>query len=125
MIRALRRTREAKALLVANAAVAIVCAFLPLADHLGFEFAAALTLANAIVAPFVGFAAMRIERSVAAEHRRPARAAAHAGLFAVAVLIVPTLLILLNGLRRPLCDPVAGAAWMLLLPAPIAFHARA
>lgn len=115
------RTREAKALLIANAAVAIVCAFLPLADHLGFEFAAAVTLANAIVAPFVGFAAMRIERSVDAEQRRPARAAAHAGLFAVAALIVPTLLILLNGVRRPLCDPVAGAIWMLLLPAPTAW----
>jgi hypothetical protein len=60
----LRRTREATCVVLAYAAIAIICAFLPLADHLGFEFAAALTLVSAVAAPFIGFAAIRIERSL-------------------------------------------------------------
>ena len=123
MIRALLRTTEVKASLVAYALTAIVCAVLPLADHVGFEFATALTLVSAAVAPFIGFAAMRLERTVTAEHRRPARAAAFAGGFAVASLAVPVALILLNGVRRPLCDPASGAIWLLVLPAPTAWLA--
>lgn len=117
------RTREAKCLLLAYGVVAVICALLPLADHLGFEFAAALTIVSAIAAPFVGFAAMRIERSGDPDGQRPARAAAQAGLFAVAGLTVPTLLILLNGLRRPICDPIVGGLWLLVLPAPTAWLA--
>ncbi len=121
MIRALWRCREARALIAIDAAAALMCAVLPLADHLGYEFAEVLTLVNAIAAPFVGLAAMRIDEAVGKDRRRPARAAAQAGLFAVGALIVPVLLILLNGVRRPLCEPVAGAIWMLLLPAPTAW----
>ena len=121
MIHALWRSREGRGLLAIDAAAAVVCAFLPLADHLGFEFAEALTLVNAIAAPFVGFAAARIASAVESEQRRPARAAAYGGLFAVGSLVVPTLLILLNGVRRPLCEPITGAVWMLLLPAPTAW----
>jgi tetratricopeptide (TPR) repeat protein/MFS family permease len=123
MIGALVRTKETKFVLGAYALAAIVCAFLPLADHLGFELAAALTLVAAVVAPCVGFGAMRLELQVRPEERRPARAAAIAGLVAVLGLAVPVLLILLNGLRRPLCDPVAGSVWMLILPAPTAWLA--
>ena len=117
------RTREARGLLVAYALAAAICAFLPLADHLGFEFAALLTIVSAITAPFVGFAAMQAEKSLAAELRRPARAAARAGLFAAAALVVPAVLILLNALRRPICDPVAGSLWLLVLAAPTAWLA--
>jgi hypothetical protein len=121
VIRALWRTREGRSLLAIDAAVAVVCACLPLADHLGFELAAALTLVNAIVAPCVGFAAVRIDGAAEPHRQRPAQAAAQAGLFAVGALVVPTFLILLNGVRRPLCEPAAGAVWMLLLPAPTAW----
>lgn len=110
-------------LLLAYAAVAAICAFLPLADHLGFELAAALTLVAAVAAPLVGFAAIRLDQSAGPIQHRPARAAAHAGLFAVAGILVPAALILLNGLRRPICDPVLGGLWLLVLPAPTAWLA--
>jgi hypothetical protein len=44
-------------------------------------------------------------------------------LFAVFVLVVPALIILLNGLRRPVCDPVSGTLWLLILSAPTAWIA--
>ena len=121
MMGRLLRTTEARVLVLGYGIVAVACAFLPLADHLGFEFAAVLTLASALLAPFVGFAAMRLERAADPAEWRPARAAAIAGLFAAAALVIPALIILLNGVRHPPCDPVSGAIWMLLLPAPTAW----
>ena len=117
------RTREALCLVLAYAAAATVCAFLPLADHLGFEFAAALTLVAAVASPFVGFAAMKSEKSIEPDLQRPARAAARAGWFTAAALVVPAALILLNSLRRPICDPIAGSIWLLVLAAPTAWLA--
>lgn len=94
---------------------------MPLADHVGYELAVALTLVAALFAPAVGFSAVRIEATTSNAERRPARAVAAAGGFAVAALLVPTAIILLNALRRPICDPVAGSVWLLLLSAPTAW----
>ena len=121
MIRALSRSTAGKVLLIAYGVTAVVCAFLPLLDHIGYELAMVLTIVAACFAPAIGFAATRIEYRARAESRRPARAAASAGLFAAAALVLPTAIILLNGLRRPICDPVAGSLWLLLLPVPTAW----
>lgn len=120
MMTALARTTAGKVLLGAYIVMAIACAFLPLADHIGYEFAVALTIVAALFSPAVGFAAMRREMA-AATIKRPARAAAYAGAFAVAALLVPVAIILLNGVRRPLCDPIQGSVWLILLPAPTAW----
>jgi hypothetical protein len=80
LIGALLRTTKAKAVLAGYAIATLVCAFLPLIDHLGFEFASVMTWVSAVLAPFVGFAAMELEQRVDAGQRRPARAAATAGL---------------------------------------------
>jgi hypothetical protein len=95
-------------------AVSAICAFLPLADHLGYELAEAIALCAGLFGAAPGVAAAR------AEQGRPdadgARAVAVAVLAAVAALAVPIAIILLNGVRRPACDPLAG----LLLYAAIA-----
>lgn len=121
-VRALWSTRGGRVLLGALAVTALVCAFVPLADHLGFEFAAALTIVMALVAPAAGAAAARLEfqRGTSAD---PLRAGLAAALFAVLALALPTVLILLNGLRRPVCDVGDGALWLLLLPLPTALLA--
>ncbi len=122
---ALSRTWGGRAVLFAYALTALVAAFLPLADHLGFELALALEIVAALVAPAAGVAAMRLDRSRPAAERRPMRAAVAAATFSGVVLLVPTVLILLNGLRRPVCDATSGAVWLLLSPLPTAVLAAA
>jgi hypothetical protein len=112
-----------RVLLAAYAAAAIACAFHPLFDHLGFEFAFVVTIVAALFAPAAGAAVMRQALSDGVARRRPARAAAVAGALCVAALALPTLIILLNGVRRPSCEPAIGAIWMLLLPLPTAWLA--
>lgn len=124
-LRALSASRGGRSLVGTFGLVAVVAAFLPLADHLGFELALALTIASAVAAPAVGVAALRLELSRPGPGRRPVLAAFAAALFAMLALVVPTLLILLNGLRRPVCDPLAGALWLVVLPAPTAWLAAA
>lgn len=87
-------------------AVSGVCASLPLADHLGYEFAEAIALCAGLFGAAPGVAAAREERLRAVAD--PAHAVAAALLAALAALVVPVVVILLNGLRRPPCDPVAG-----------------
>lgn len=118
-------TRGGGAVLLVDILVALVCAFIPLADHLGFEFAAVLTIANALVAPAAGAAAVREERVRPRNDRSFGVAAASAGVYCVILLLVPALLILLNGVRRPTCDPLSGAVWLLILPLPTALLAAA
>ncbi len=88
------------------AAVSAVCAFLPLADHLGYELAEVVALCAGLFGAAPGVAAAR------AEATRPdadaARATATAVLLGLSALAVPVALILLNALRRPACDPAAG-----------------
>jgi hypothetical protein len=98
------------------AAVSALCAFLPLADHLGYELAEAIALCAGLFGAAPGIAAARAERG------RPdpdaARALAVGVLAALAALAVPVALILLNGLRRPACDPAAGVVLYLAIAAP-------
>jgi hypothetical protein len=122
-LRALLSTRGGRALLAAFAVAGLVAAFLPLADHLGFELALLLCIVSALVAPAVGVAAMRLELRRPEDERRPVAAAIAAAVFSVAALLIPAALILLNGLRRPVCDATGGAVWLAVISAPTAFLA--
>ncbi len=97
-------------------AVSAVCAFLPLADHLGYELAEVVALCAGLFGAAPGVAAAR------AEATRPdadaARAAAAAVLLGLSALAVPAALILLNALRRPACDPAAGLVLYLAVAVP-------
>ncbi len=121
----LGRALGARALVAAYALAALVAAFLPLTDHLGFELALLLGIVAAGVAPATGMAAMRLDEARPRAEREPLRAATAAALFAAIALLVPALIILLNGLRRPACDPWRGGVWLLLLPVPTAILAAA
>ena len=98
------------------AAVSVVCAFLPLADHLGYELAEVVALCAGLFGAAPGVAAARAEAS------RPdadaARATAIAVLLGTSALVVPVALILLNALRRPACDPAAGLVLYLAVAVP-------
>ncbi len=98
------------------AAVSAVCAFLPLADHLGYELAEVVALCAGLFGAAPGVAAAR------AEATRPdadaARATATAVLLGLSALAVPVALILLNALRRPACDPAAGLVLYLAVAVP-------
>ncbi|HMC32749.1 MAG TPA: hypothetical protein VKH65_00020, partial [Myxococcales bacterium] len=93
------------------AVVSAICAFLPLADHLGYELAEVVALCAGLFGAAPGVAAARMEMS--RSDADAARAAATAVLVCVLALAVPVALILLNGLRRPACDPLAGL-WLYL-----------
>jgi hypothetical protein len=116
-------TRGGVALFIAYVLAAIVCCFLPLADHIGFELAAVLTILAALIAPAVGAAAIRLDRPRPRGDRSPARAAASAGLYAILLLVFPIGILLLNAVRRPSCEPISGGMWLLVLPVPTAFLA--
>jgi hypothetical protein len=113
-------TGAAFVLLLAYFVTAVVCAFLPLADHIGFELAGGLTIVAALFTPWVGVAAVRLERLRSRSDRSQGLAAAAAASWSVFLLVVPVGIIFLNGLRRPSCDPSSGAVWLLLLPVPSA-----
>ena len=118
-------SRGGLVLFFADVVTAVVCAFLPLADHIGFEFALALTIVNAIFAPAAGASSIRQEHFRSRSERAFGLAAAAAGVYATLLLLFPTGLMLLNGLRRPTCDPGSGLLWMLALPLPTAVLAAA
>src|SRR6266851_1630373 len=96
--RELWRRRGTWAYVALLAAVSAVCAFLPLADHLGYELAEVVALCAGLFGAAPGVAAARAEAS------RPdadaARATATAVLLGLSALAVPVALILLNALRR-------------------------
>src|SRR5215470_3357346 len=119
--RVLWRRRGPWAYVALLLAVSAVCAFLPLLDHLGYELAEFVALcAGAFgAAPGVAAARAEIERNEA----DAARALGTAVLAGLAALAVPPALILLNGLRRPVCDPLAGLVLYLALAVPSAVFA--
>jgi tetratricopeptide (TPR) repeat protein len=98
------------------AVVSGACAFLPLADHLGYELAEAIALCAGLFGAAPGVAAARAETSRADPDA--ARAAATAVLAGTVALALPVVLILLNGLRRPACDPAAGLVLYLAVAVP-------
>jgi hypothetical protein len=98
------------------AVVSVICAFLPLADHLGYELAEAIALCAGLFGAAPGVAAARAETSRA--DADAARAATTAVLAGTVALVLPVALILLNGLRRPACDPVAGLVLYLAVAVP-------
>src|SRR5215470_16880552 len=121
--RELWRRRGPRAYVALLVAVSAVCAFLPLSDHLGYELAEIVALCAGAFGASLGAAAAR------AEIERPAadaaRAVGTAILAALAALAFPVALILLNGLRRPPCDPLAGIVLYLALAVPSGLLAAA
>jgi tetratricopeptide (TPR) repeat protein len=118
-------TRGGLSALFALSVTAIVCACFPLADHIGFELAMALTIVSALVTPLVGVAAIRRERLLELSAQRFGWAALSAGLVGLVGVLGAVGIIVLNGLRRPSCEPFAGAVWLVLLPVPTTFLAGA
>jgi len=103
--------------------VSLCAAFLPLADHLGYEFAELIALFAGLFGAIPGIAAARSEltRPAPDSLRAVARGLAHgAGL-----LLVPVAIILLNALRRPACEPVAGLVLYALVAVPSGILAAA
>src|SRR5205807_4862560 len=96
------------------AALALVACFLPLADHLGYELAELVALAAGALGAAPGIAAARLERDSST------RALSRALWFGLWALAIPLGIILLNGLRRPACDPFAALPLYLLLTVPSA-----
>lgn len=122
-LRALGRRRGPRAYLAALAAASAAAAFAPLADHLGYEFAEVVALLAGALGPSLGVAAARLELEEPAP--RPGRALLTALAAALAALLLPLAIILLNGLRRPVCDPLAGLALYGALAVPSALLAAA
>jgi len=107
------RARSGPRLYLALLAIlSIVACFLPLADHLGYELSEFIALAAGIGGAAPGIAAARIESE------SPARALARAVWFSLWALAIPVVVILLNGLRRPACDPASGFVLYLALAVP-------
>ncbi|HXN55780.1 MAG TPA: hypothetical protein VN874_05895 [Myxococcales bacterium] len=111
----------------ALAVAAVLAAFAPLADHLGYELAELIALVAGLLGASVGVAAARNELH---RHARGLPASAEAALLsglalALLALAVPVAIILLNGVRRPPCDPLAGLALYAALPVPSALLAAA
>jgi len=104
------------AYVAALTALSAVAAFLPLADHLGYEFCEMVALCAGAWGAAPGIAAARLERS--RDDSDAARALWRGAIAGVAALAIPVAIILLNGLRRPVCDPVGGLVLYLALPVP-------
>jgi hypothetical protein len=114
--RELWRCRGTWAYVALLTAVSVVCAFLPLTDHLGYELAEIVALCAGAFGAAPGVAAARAEiRRNQADAAPALGAAVLAGL---AALTIPVGIILLNGLRRPVCDPLAGLVLYVALAVP-------
>ncbi len=94
--------------------LSVVACFLPLADHLGYELSELIAFAAGLFGGVPGIAAARIERDSAT------RALSRALWFSLWSLAIPVAVILVNGLRRPACDPLGGFALYLALAVPSA-----
>ncbi|MFN2549124.1 MAG: tetratricopeptide repeat protein [Myxococcales bacterium] len=99
------------------AVLSVVACFLPLADHLGYELSELVALAAGIGGAAPGIAAARMETESST------RALARAVWFSLWALAMPLAVILLNGLRRPACDPASGFVLYLALAVPSALLA--
>ncbi|GAC1337306.1 MAG: hypothetical protein NVSMB23_03580 [Myxococcales bacterium] len=121
-IAAIAGRRGPKLYLVALALAACAAAVAPLADHLGYEFAEIVALVAGLLGGSVGVAAARneLERG---RNRLPVRATAAllaALLAALSALALPIAIILVNGLRKPTCAPLAGLVFVAALAVPSA-----
>src|SRR5438067_1136539 len=99
------------------ALLSLIACFLPLADHLGYELSELIALAAGIGGAAPGIAAARTETESST------RALARAIWFGLWALAIPLAIILLNGIRRPACDPAVGFVLYLALAAPSALLA--
>ncbi|HEY2028589.1 MAG TPA: hypothetical protein VGH20_05215 [Myxococcales bacterium] len=95
--------------------LAVACCILPLADHLGYELSELVAL---YVGAFGGIAGVSAART-----SKPALALRRAVKFDLLSLLLPLAIILLNGLRRPACDPLSGLALYAVLAVPSALLA--
>jgi hypothetical protein len=105
------------------AAVTLCAAFLPLSDHLGYELAEVIALCAGLFGAAPGVAAARAELWRNDADALHAFGVALGG--ACAALALPLAIILLNGLRRPACDPGAGLVLYLALAVPSGLLAAA
>ena|SRR5436190_10048877 len=96
------------------AIVSVAACFLPLADHLGYELSELVALTAGLFGGIPGVAAARMERESST------RALSRALWFSLQALAMPVGVILVNGLRRPICDPLGGFALYLALAVPSA-----
>jgi tetratricopeptide (TPR) repeat protein len=99
------------------AALSLAACFLPLADHLGYELSELVALAAGLFGGAPGIAAARMESESST------RALARAIWFGLWALAIPLGIILLNGVRRPACDPAGGFVLFLAIAAPSALLA--
>jgi hypothetical protein len=106
------------AYVAALAAVSVVAAFLPLADHLGYELSEMVALCAGLLGAAPGIAAARTELSRG--EGRATRALSRGAIVGVGALAIPVAVILLNALRRPACDPIGGLVLYLALAVPSA-----
>lgn len=95
--------------------LAVACCFLPLADHLGYELSELVALYAGAFGGIAGVSAARTSR--------PAVALKRAVKFDCLSLLLPLAIILLNGLRRPACDPLSGLLLYAVLALPSALLA--
>ena len=142
-VRALGRRRGPRVHLALLGLGAALAAVAPLADHLGYEFAEWLALLSGSAGLASGVAAARLAmglesqtatsgslpppgaHSAGAQKPTPLAALGAALLWNASALLLPIAIILLNGLRRPVCDPLAGLLLVFLLPLPTALLAAA
>src|SRR5260221_1729648 len=92
--------------------LSLAACFLPLADHLGYELSELVALAAGIFGAAPGIAAARTESESST------RALSRAVWFGLWALAIPLAIILLNGVRRPACDPAGGFLSVLWLAPP-------
>jgi len=99
------------------AVLSLAACFLPLLDHLGYELSELVALAAGLFGGIPGIAAARMERESST------RALSRALWFSLWALGIPLTLLLLNGLRRPACDPLGGFTLYLAVAVPSAILA--
>src|SRR5689334_18205093 len=95
-------------------ALGLVCCFLPLADHLGYESSELVALAAGAFGAAPGIAAARSEMDSST------RALGRALWFSVWALALPAGLLFLNGVHRPACDRAGGLVLFVALAVPSA-----
>jgi hypothetical protein len=91
----------------------------PLTDHLGYELSESIALAAGLFGAAIGVSASRKARDAGGM----AASARHLGaaiFLSQAWLLVPIALALLDGVRRPVCDPLAGLSIYAVLASPSA-----
>jgi hypothetical protein len=97
------------------ATAAVAACFLPLADHVGYELSELVALLVGLFGGIPGISAARTSKAPLALQRTIS--------FVLFSLLLPLGIALLNGLRRPACDPLAGLPLYFLLTVPSALLA--